>query len=71
MSNLQALGWISAALYVLSRIPQLLDNFKRKSTEGLSIIMFIMAVRKSCDSPAWNPLLRHRPSISDSYLIGS
>eukprot|EP01135_Chromosphaera_perkinsii_P012463 Nk52_evm74s2657 gene=Nk52_evmTU74s2657 len=38
------MGWISSALYVFSRVPQLLKNIERQSCEGLSIFMFIMGV---------------------------
>ncbi|KAI8882756.1 PQ-loop-domain-containing protein [Backusella circina FSU 941] len=40
----QVMGWSSALLYVGSRIPQLLKNWENKSTDGLSIGMFICAV---------------------------
>ncbi|CAG8740810.1 15110_t:CDS:2, partial [Funneliformis caledonium] len=33
----QMFGWISAFLYLGSRIPQILQNYKSKSTEGLSL----------------------------------
>ncbi|KAL0488165.1 lysosomal amino acid transporter [Acrasis kona] len=38
-----SLGSLSAALYLASRIPQILKNFYRKSTEGLSPILFLCA----------------------------
>lgn len=38
------LGVISALLYLCSRIPQIVKNFKRKSVGGLSFFMFLMAV---------------------------
>ena len=38
------IGCISALLYLGSRVPQIVKNFRRKSTEGLSLLMFIMAV---------------------------
>lgn len=38
------LGWVSAFVYLNSRIPQVLKNYKRKSVEGLSLIMFFCAV---------------------------
>ncbi|CAH8450887.1 unnamed protein product [Schistosoma turkestanicum] len=38
------LGWISTCMYLVSRLPQLYRNWKRKSTEGLSIFMFSMTV---------------------------
>lgn len=40
----QVMGWTSAVLYVGSRIPQILKNWKNKSTEGLSFAMFTCAV---------------------------
>lgn len=40
----QILGWLSAVLYVGSRLPQLIKNWKQQSTEGLSSGMFICAV---------------------------
>ncbi|KAL0085788.1 PQ loop repeat-domain-containing protein [Phycomyces blakesleeanus] len=40
----QILGWLSAILYVGSRIPQIIKNTKKKSTDGLSLGMFMCAV---------------------------
>lgn len=40
----QIMGWTSAVLYVGSRIPQIVKNWKHKSTEGLSLGMFLCAV---------------------------
>lgn len=40
----QLLGWASALLYCISRIPQIMQNFKTQSVEGLSILMFIFSV---------------------------
>ncbi|ORZ18950.1 PQ loop repeat-domain-containing protein [Absidia repens] len=40
----QLLGWTSAVLYVGSRIPQIVKNHRQKSTEGLSLGMFLCAV---------------------------
>lgn len=39
----QVLGYISAALYLGSRVPQLLLNYRRKSTEGISMLFFLFA----------------------------
>ncbi|CAH8827240.1 unnamed protein product [Trichobilharzia szidati] len=39
-----ALGWVSTSMYMLSRLPQLFRNWKRRSTEGLSVFMFFMTV---------------------------
>ncbi|KAI8626807.1 PQ loop repeat-domain-containing protein [Xylariaceae sp. FL1651] len=39
----QIFGWLCAFLYLGSRLPQLLLNFRRKSTEGVSILFFLFA----------------------------
>ncbi|KAK4189529.1 putative vacuolar amino acid transporter YPQ3 [Podospora australis] len=39
----QVFGWLCAVLYLGSRLPQLLLNFRRKSTEGVSILFFLFA----------------------------
>ncbi|KAI9476154.1 MAG: PQ loop repeat-domain-containing protein [Benjaminiella poitrasii] len=40
----QLLGWGSALLYCLSRIPQIMQNFRNESVEGLSLTMFVFSV---------------------------
>ncbi|KAI2630843.1 PQ-loop-domain-containing protein [Hypoxylon sp. NC1633] len=39
----QIFGWLCALLYLGSRFPQLLLNWRRKSTEGVSILFFLFA----------------------------
>lgn len=39
----QVFGYICAALYLGSRVPQLLLNYRRKSTDGISMLFFIFA----------------------------
>lgn len=39
----QFFGWLCAALYLGSRIPQILLNYKRKSCEGISFMFFLFA----------------------------
>ncbi|KAL2181352.1 PQ loop repeat-domain-containing protein [Thermothelomyces heterothallicus CBS 202.75] len=39
----QVFGWLCAALYLGSRLPQLLLNWRRKSTEGVSVLFFLFA----------------------------
>eukprot|EP00123_Amoebidium_parasiticum_P021111 comp6174_c0_seq1/m.2001 comp6174_c0_seq1/g.2001 ORF comp6174_c0_seq1/g.2001 comp6174_c0_seq1/m.2001 type:complete len:284 (-) comp6174_c0_seq1:116-967(-) len=38
------LGWASSFVYLSARIPQIIQNFKRRSTDGLSIWLFVLAV---------------------------
>lgn len=39
----QIFGYLCAALYLGSRLPQLLLNYRRKSTEGVSLLFFLFA----------------------------
>lgn len=39
----QLFGYLSAALYLGSRVPQILLNFQRKSCEGISFLFFLFA----------------------------
>ncbi|KAK0709152.1 PQ loop repeat-domain-containing protein [Lasiosphaeria miniovina] len=39
----QVFGWLCAALYLGSRLPQLLLNYRRKSTDGVSMLFFLFA----------------------------
>ena len=39
----QTFGYICAALYLGSRLPQLLLNYRRKSVEGISMLFFLFA----------------------------
>jgi len=36
--------WISGFTYFISRIPQVVKNFQRKSTDGLSMALFVLAI---------------------------
>ncbi|KAM7536023.1 hypothetical protein Aperf_G00000099217 [Anoplocephala perfoliata] len=38
------LGWLSTCIYMSSRIPQIIKNWRRGSTEGLSPLTFIFAI---------------------------
>ncbi|CAB4394555.1 uncharacterized protein OCT59_018019 [Rhizophagus irregularis] len=40
----QIFGWASAFLYLGARIPQIIQNYQNKSTEGLSLAMFCFCV---------------------------
>jgi hypothetical protein len=39
----QVFGYFCAILYLGSRVPQILLNYKRKSTEGVSLLFFLFA----------------------------
>jgi uncharacterized protein with PQ loop repeat len=38
------IGWISSILYIIGRFPQIYLNYRRKTTEGLSILMYIFTI---------------------------
>ncbi|PVU99683.1 hypothetical protein BB559_000499 [Furculomyces boomerangus] len=40
----QLFGYLSAFLYAISRVPQIMKNYYNKSCEGLSLLMFIFTV---------------------------
>jgi uncharacterized protein with PQ loop repeat len=37
-------GWFSTSMYIIGRLPQIYLNYQRKSTEGLSILMFLFSI---------------------------
>ncbi|QPG73466.1 hypothetical protein FOA43_000777 [Brettanomyces nanus] len=39
----QFFGWLCAALYLISRIPQIILNYERKSCDGISFLFFLFA----------------------------
>ncbi len=40
----EILGWITMSLYIIGRFPQIMMNIKRKTTEGLSALMYIFTM---------------------------
>lgn len=70
----EILGYISAALYLLARIPQIIRNTKRKSVEGLSLLFFIFSLLGNLTyagyillfSTEWDYVIKYMP-----WLIGS
>ena len=65
------LSWCSAVLYLCSRIPQIRKNYERKSTEGLSLTMFVSAMVGNGTYAAsiflQNPII---PLTSVPFLVG-
>lgn len=60
----QIFGYLCAVLYLGSRVPQLLLNYRRKSTEGLNSLFFLFACIGNLTYVlsifAFNPVCRHR-----------
>ena len=40
----EILGWITACLYIIGRFPQIYLNFKTKSVESLSVLMYVYTI---------------------------
>ncbi|KAF2672554.1 PQ loop repeat protein [Microthyrium microscopicum] len=59
----QIFGYICALLYLASRIPQLLLNYRRKSTSGLNMLFFLFAVlgnlTYALSIMAYEPICKH------------
>ena len=39
-----SIAWITTSFYILGRIPQLVHNYRRRSTEGLSKLMYVFTI---------------------------
>jgi len=69
-------AWVSAVLYLGARVPQIVLNYRRKTVEGLSISMFVLA----CVANTFYgvSILLQNPPINDrfyasvlAFLLGS
>ncbi|KAM0753628.1 hypothetical protein T439DRAFT_310412 [Meredithblackwellia eburnea MCA 4105] len=72
----RASAWVCTTLYLTSRLPQIWQNYRRKSTEGLAILLFTMALVGNSLyvlSILTNPLASHAAYLLESmpYLLGS
>ncbi|KAK4703197.1 chromatin assembly factor 1 subunit A, partial [Phenoliferia sp. Uapishka_3] len=72
----RASAWICTTLYLTSRLPQIWQNFRRRSVEGLAMMLFVMAfVGNSLYvlSIITNPLVSTPGYLLEStpYLLGS
>lgn len=60
----QVFGYLCAVFYIASRVPQLILNYRRKTTEGLSMLFFIFAclgnVTYVLSIVAYEPRCEHR-----------
>ena len=71
----QAFGYLCAVLYLASRVPQLLLNHRRKSTEGVSVLFFLFAcvgnLTYVLSILAYAPPCARAPSVSEPMLRGA
>lgn len=61
------LSWMCTCLYLSSRLPQIYWNFKRRSVEGLAIVMFFCALMGNV-TYACSILIK---SLEPEYIWGS
>lgn len=40
----ETIGWVTMVIYIVGRFPQIFLNIKRKSTEGLSSLMYVFTI---------------------------
>ena len=40
----EIIGWVTTVFYIVGRFPQMWLNYKNKSTEGLSILMYVFTI---------------------------
>jgi solute carrier family 66 (lysosomal lysine-arginine transporter), member 1 len=73
----QVFGYLCTVFYLASRIPQLLLNFRRKSTEGVSLLFFLFACIGNLTYVmsifAYTPVCRHPEhcrSGETAYIYG-
>jgi len=68
------IGWVSAIMYLFSRLPQVIKNIKRGSVEGLSPLMFFCTVMGNLTYGLGVLLrVRHGTDVSKAFpfLVGS
>lgn len=70
----QVFGWVCALLYLSSRVPQLVLNYRRKSTDGVSILFFVFAFLGNityCVSIFAADSSVHSLILNASWILGS
>lgn len=70
----QIMGYTSAILYLGARIPQIFQNYKRKSVEGLSLLFFLFSTMGNLAYAAQILFYRTDKSyvlLNMSWLLGS
>lgn len=70
----QILGWICAVFYLASRVPQLLLNYRRKSTDGVAILFFVFTLLGNityCLSIFAADSSPHAILLNASWIIGA
>lgn len=63
----QVFGYLCAVLYLGSRVPQIILNFKRKSCEGVSLLFFLFACLGNTTYVISILAYQPGPSAGDTY----
>ncbi|KAF3395881.1 putative vacuolar amino acid transporter YPQ1 [Penicillium rolfsii] len=70
----QAFGYLCAVFYLGSRVPQLLLNYRRKSTDGVSLLFFLFAcignLTYVLSIMAYSPVCQGTVSTNSENLLG-
>ncbi|KAJ5689384.1 hypothetical protein N7462_003776 [Penicillium macrosclerotiorum] len=71
----QVFGYLCAVLYLGSRLPQLLLNYRRKSTDGVSLLFFLFAcignLTYVLSIMAYSPICQGPSEITDVFDVSS
>lgn len=62
-------AWISGSLYFTSRIPQVLQNYRNKSVEGLSIFLFVLTILGNVGYGV--SILLRLPAFDQHFFLGT
>ncbi len=65
----QILGWVATTLFSIALIPQIVKTLKRKSTEGVSVWLFIIFLVANIIALFYALLISQLPLII-KYILG-
>ena len=65
----QILGWVATTLFSIALIPQIVKTLKRKSTEGVSVLLFIIFLVANIIALFYALLISQLPLII-KYILG-
>jgi solute carrier family 66 (lysosomal lysine-arginine transporter), member 1 len=62
-------AWISGMLYFTSRIPQVIQNYRNKSVEGLSLFLFVLTILGNLGYGV--SILLRLPALDQHFFFGT
>jgi uncharacterized protein with PQ loop repeat len=63
------MAWISGLLYFFSRIPQIITNYRHKSVQGLSIMLFVLTVAANISYGV--AIITRLPEMNEQFFKGT